>query len=170
MLEHRPDLVVSGINDGANMGDDTIYSGTVAAAMEGYLLGVPAIAFSLVDKGHENIDTAARVAREMVERYKRDPWPQPMLLNVNMPNRSYGELGPTQVTRLGKRHQAAPVIPAKNPRGETVYWIGPAGSVRDAGPGTDFHATSNGSVSISPLHIDLTSVPELEPLRQWCER
>jgi 5'-nucleotidase len=169
-LEHRPDLVVSGINDGANMGDDTIYSGTVAAAMEGFLLGVPAIAISLVDKGHENLDTAARVARELVERFKRDPWPQPVLLNVNVPNRSYGDLGPTQVTRLGKRHQAAPVIPAKNPRGETVYWIGPTGSVRDAGPGTDFHATSNGSVSISPLHIDLTSVPELEPLRQWCER
>ncbi|MET0508137.1 MAG: 5'/3'-nucleotidase SurE [Burkholderiaceae bacterium] len=169
-LEHRPDLVVSGINDGANMGDDTIYSGTVAAAMEGFLLGVPAIAISLVDKGHENLDTAARVARELVERFKRDPWPQPVLLNVNVPNRSYGDLGPTQVTRLGKRHQAAPVIPAKNPRGETVYWIGPTGSVRDAGPGTDFQATSNGSVSISPLHIDLTSVAELEPLRQWCER
>jgi 5'-nucleotidase len=169
-LEHRPDLVVSGINDGANMGDDTIYSGTVAAAMEGFLLGVPAIAISLVDKGHENLDTAARVARELVERFKRDPWPQPVLLNVNVPNRSYSDLGPIQVTRLGKRHQAAPVIPAKNPRGETVYWIGPTGSVRDAGPGTDFHATSNGHVSISPLHIDLTSVDELDPLRQWCER
>jgi 5'-nucleotidase len=169
-LEQRPDLVVSGINDGANMGDDTIYSGTVAAAMEGFLLGVPAIAFSLVDKGHAYLETAARVARELVERFKRDPWPQPVLLNVNIPNRAYGDLGPSQVTRLGKRHEAAPVIEAKNPRGQTVYWIGPAGTVRDAGPGTDFHATAHGCVSISPLHIDLTAVDELDPLRRWSER
>lgn len=169
-LEQRPDLVVSGINDGANMGDDTIYSGTVAAAMEGFLLGVPAIAFSLVDKGHAYLETAARVARELVERFKRDPWPQPVLLNVNISNRAYGDLGPTQVTRLGKRHEAAPVIPAKNPRGQTVYWIGPAGTVRDAGPGTDFHATTHGCVSISPLHIDLTAVDELDPVRRWSER
>lgn len=169
-LDRRPDLVVSGINDGANMGDDTIYSGTVAAAMEGFLLGVPAIAFSLVNKGYEHLDTAARVAREMVERFKRDPLPAPVLLNVNIPARPHADLGPLQVTRLGKRHEAAPVIPAINPRGETVYWIGPAGTVRDAGPGTDFHATAQGSVSVSPLHIDLTSVAELDPVRRWCER
>lgn len=168
--DQRPDLVVSGINDGANMGDDTLYSGTVAAAMEGFLLGVPAIAFSLANKGWEHLDTAARVAREMVERYIRDPWPAPMLLNVNIPARAHADLAPLQVTRLGKRHQAAPVIPALNPRGDTVYWIGPAGTVRDAGPGTDFHATANGSVSVSPLHIDLTSVAELDPVRRWCER
>lgn len=169
-LEHRPDLVISGINDGANMGDDTIYSGTVAAAMEGYLLGVPAIAFSLVNKGYGHLETAARVARELVERFKRDPIRGPMLLNVNIPARPYADLGPLQVTRLGKRHEAAPVIPALNPRGETVYWIGPAGTVRDAGPGTDFHATTSGSVSVSPLQVDLTSVAELEPVRRWCER
>ena len=170
LLEHRPDLVVSGINDGANMGDDTIYSGTVAAAMEGYLLGVPAIAFSLVNKGYGHLDTAARVARDLVERFMRYPLPGPMLLNVNIPARPYEQLGPLQVTRLGKRHEAAPVIPALNPRGETVYWIGPSGTVRDAGPGTDFHATTGGSVSVSPLQIDLTSVAELDPVQRWCAR
>lgn len=169
-LDHRPDLVVSGINDGANMGDDTIYSGTVAAAMEGFLLGVPAMAFSLVNKGYEHLETAARVARSLVERFQRDPFKAPVLLNVNIPARPYDDLGPLQVTRLGKRHKAAPVIPARNPRGDTVYWIGPAGSVRDAGPGTDFHATASGSVSVSPLHIDLTAVTELEPVRHWCGR
>jgi 5'-nucleotidase len=169
-LPERPDLVVSGINDGANMGDDTIYSGTVAAAMEGYLLGVPSIAFSLVDKGNEHMDSAARVARDVVQRYIADPWPAPMLLNVNIPNLPYEQLGPAEVTRLGKRHPAEAVIPARNPRGETVYWIGPAGASRDNGPGTDFHAIANGRVSISPLHIDLTATRELETTRQWLAR
>ncbi|HZH06573.1 MAG TPA: 5'/3'-nucleotidase SurE, partial [Lautropia sp.] len=170
LLDHRPDLVVSGINDGANMGDDTIYSGTVAAAMEGYLLGVPSIAFSLVDKGNAHMESAARIARGIVERYIADPWPAPMLLNVNIPNLPYDQLGPPEVTRLGKRHHAEPVIPARNPRGETVYWIGPAGASRDNGPGTDFHAVASGRVSISPLHIDLTATKDLDVTRQWLIR
>ena len=170
LLPEPPDLVVSGINDGANMGDDTIYSGTVAAAMEGYLLGVPSIAFSLVDKGNAHMDSAARVARGLVERYIANPWPVPMLLNVNIPNRPFDEIGKPEVTRLGKRHHAEAVIPAQNPRGETVYWIGRAGASRDNGPGTDFHAVANGRVSISPLHIDLTATTDLEVTRQWLSR
>ncbi len=167
-LEQLPDLVVSGINDGANMGDDTLYSGTVAAATEGHLLGIPAMAFSLVEKGHRHIDSAARVARDLVERYVRSPWEQPMLLNVNIPSLPYEQLGGFEVTRLGRRHHAEPVITGKNPRGETIYWIGPAGSARDAGPGTDFHATASGRVSVSPLHIDLTAERQLDAVRRWC--
>lgn len=167
LLDGPPDLVVSGINDGANMGDDTIYSGTVAAATEGYLLGVPAIAFSLVDKGYAHLDTAMRVARELVVRQLADPWPEPVLLNVNIPSVPYEELKGYEVTRLGRRHHTEPVIPALNPRGETVYWIGKAGPVADNGEGTDFHATAQGKVSISPLQIDLTSTAQLEKTRQW---
>ena len=167
LLDGPPDLVVSGINDGANMGDDTIYSGTVAAATEGYLLGVPSIAFSLVDKGYAHLDTAMRVARELVVRQLADPWPEPVLLNVNIPSVPYEELKGFEVTRLGRRHHTEPVIPALNPRGETVYWIGKAGPVADNGEGTDFHATAQGKVSISPLQIDLTSTAQLEKTRQW---
>jgi 5'-nucleotidase len=170
LLKTQPDLIVSGINDGANMGDDTIYSGTVAAAMEGYLLGLPSIAFSLVEKGNAHMESAARVARDIVQRYIDNPWPVPMLLNVNIPNRPYDEIGAPVVTRLGKRHHAEPVIPAQNPRGETVYWIGRAGASRDNGPGTDFHAVASGKVSISPLHIDLTATTDLEATRQWLGR
>lgn len=167
ILEHRPDLIVSGINDGANMGDDTIYSGTVAAAMEGHLLGIPAIAFSLISRGHEHLDAAARVARDVVERVVRSPMPPQMLLNVNIPNRPYEQIGPPCVTRLGRRHHAENVIPAKNPRGQTVYWIGTAGAARDEGEGTDFHAVGQGRVSVTPLHADLTATRALEPLREW---
>lgn len=167
LMDAPPDLVVSGINDGANMGDDTIYSGTVAAAMEGYLLGLPAIAFSLTTKGHEHLDSAARVARDVVVRYLSDPWQQPMLLNVNIPPLPYDELGGYEVTRLGRRHHTEPVIPAQNPRGETVYWIGKAGPEADKGPGTDFHAIAAGRVSISPLQVDLTAVAQLEQTRRW---
>lgn len=167
LLDGPPDLVVSGINDGANMGDDTIYSGTVAAATEGYLLGVPSIAFSLVDKGYAHLDTAMHVARELVVRQLADPWPEPVLLNVNIPSVPYEELKGYEVTRLGRRHHTEPVIPALNPRGETVYWIGKAGPVADNGEGTDFHATAQGKVSISPLQIDLTSTAQLEKTRQW---
>ncbi|MDO4904441.1 MAG: 5'/3'-nucleotidase SurE [Lautropia sp.] len=167
MMDSPPDLVVSGINDGANMGDDTIYSGTVAAATEGYLLGLPSIAFSLTTKGHQHLDSAARVARDVVVRYLTDPWPQPMLLNVNIPSLPYDELKGYEVTRLGRRHHTEPVIPAQNPRGETVYWIGKAGPEADKGPGTDFHATAAGRVSISPLQVDLTATALLEQTRRW---
>jgi 5'-nucleotidase len=169
MLEQRPDLVVSGINDGANMGDDTIYSGTVAAAMEGFLLGIPSIAFSLAHKGHEHLDSAARVARDVVRRFVERPYPQrgPVLLNVNIPNLPYDRIGAVMPTRLGKRHHAEDVVKATNPRGETVYWIGPAGSAKDAGPGTDFHAVAAGNVSVTPLHIDLTATDLSDATRQW---
>jgi 5'-nucleotidase len=169
LLDARPDLVVSGINDGANMGDDTIYSGTVAAAMEGFLLGVPAIAFSLVNKGHAHLDSAARVARDVVRRFVERPLRAdgPLLLNVNIPNLPYERLGGIEATRLGARHRAEGVIRARNPRGETVYWIGPAGSARDAGVGTDFHATASGRVSVTPLHIDLTATGLADATRAW---
>ncbi len=167
LLDRLPDLVVSGINNGQNMGDDTIYSGTVAAAMEGYLFGLPSIAFSHVDKGHANLDTAARVAAELVERYLARPLPGPFLLNVNIPNLPYEELGGICCTRLGKRHQAEPVIRDTSPRGETIYWVGSAGEAKLAGPGTDFYAVASGQVSITPLQIDLTHREQLDGISEW---
>ncbi len=157
LLPHKPDLVLSGINNGANMGDDTLYSGTVAAAMEGYLFGVPAIAFSQVSKGWLHLDAAAATARDIVEQVIAGRMPAgPWLLNVNIPNRADALALPRLVTRLGRRHASEPVIQQVNPRGEAIYWIGPAGDARDAGEGTDFSATSEGAVSITPLQVDLT--------------
>jgi 5'-nucleotidase len=170
LLEQPPDLVVSGINDGQNMGDDTIYSGTVAAAMEGYLFGVPSIAFSQVEKGHAHLDAAAQVAAEVVGRFLREPLPGPLLLNVNIPNRSREDLRGMRVTRLGRRHHSEPVIRATSPRGEPVYWIGAAGLAKDAGPGTDFHAVEEGFVSITPLQIDLTHGGQMQAVQQWLQR
>ena len=151
ILDFEPDVVVSGINSGSNMGDDTLYSGTVAAATEGYLLGIPSIAVSLVGKQFVHYDTAARVARELVERLVRAPFGSPVLLNVNVPDVPFESLGGMEVTRLGRRHKAQPVVASKNPRGETVYWVGPAGAAREAGPGTDFNALERGVVSVTPL-------------------
>jgi 5'-nucleotidase len=157
LLDRCPDLVLSGINNGANMGDDTLYSGTVAAAMEGFLFGIPAIAFSQVEKGWSHLDAAARAARSLVEQLVQQPPPAgPWLLNVNIPNRPDADRLPRSVTRLGRRHASEPVIRQFNPRGEPVYWIGPAGDAREAGEGTDFHAVANGRVSITPLQVDLT--------------
>ena len=157
LLAQRPDLVLSGINNGANMGDDTLYSGTVAAAMEGYLFGIPAIAFSQVEKGWGQLEAAAQVARSVVEQVLAAPrGVQPWLLNVNIPNRADAMTLPRVVTRLGRRHASEPVIKQTSPRGETIYWIGPAGDAREAGEGTDFHATASGCVSITPLQVDLT--------------
>lgn len=167
LLDSPPDLVVSGINNGQNMGDDTIYSGTVAAAMEGYLFGLPSIAFSHVDKGHAHLDAAARVAADIVARYVERRLRAPFLLNVNIPNRPHEALGAPRCTRLGKRHQAEPVIRATSPRGETIYWVGSAGEARLAGPGTDFHAAAEGAVSITPLQIDLTHVEQLGSVADW---
>jgi 5'-nucleotidase len=163
LLQERPDLVVSGINNGPNMGDDTLYSGTVAAATEGYLFGIPAIAFSQAEYGWANLDAAARVAREIVER-RFDNLQQPYLLNVNIPAIPYEQLRGTVATRLGRRHSAEPVIRALDPRGREIFWIGPVGVVRESGPGTDFHAVSQGQVSITPLQIDLTHHGELDAL------
>ena len=167
MLDELPDLVVSGINLGANMGDDTIYSGTVAAATEGFLLGIPAVAVSLCSKAGVHFETAARVAREIVETIVRErPW-APLLLNVNVPDVPYAELRGRAVTRLGKRHKAEPVVRTTTPRHETVYWVGAAGAAQDAGEGTDFYAVANRQVSITPLQVDLTHTQQLSMVRGW---
>lgn len=170
MLEHLPDMVVSGVNHGANMGDDTIYSGTVAAATEGFLLGVPSIAVSLASKSATDFSTAARVARDLAERFMRQPFPHPVLLNVNVPDVAYERLQGVRVTRLGKRHKAEPVVRTQNPRGDTVYWVGAAGSAADAGEGTDFDAVARGMVSVTPLQIDLTHTAQIAPVFDWLQR
>lgn len=168
LLEHKPDLVLSGINNGANMGDDTLYSGTVAAAMEGYLFGIPAIAFSQAEKGWGELDAAAATARAVVEQVlATHPLGTPWLLNVNIPNRADAATRPRRVTRLGRRHASEPVIRQQNPRGETIFWIGPAGDAREAGEGTDFHAVAQGDVSITPLQVDLTDHARLG---EWAAR
>ena len=167
MLDTLPDMVVSGINHGANMGDDTIYSGTVAAATEGYLLGVPAIAVSLVGKSGTHFATAAHVAHQLVQRYLANPVKEPMLLNVNVPDIPLAELKGIRVTRLGRRHKAEPVGKATTPRGETVYWVGAAGAAADAGPGTDFNAVERGCVSITPLQVDLTHRAQVPAIENW---
>jgi len=167
LLDQLPDIVVSGVNDGANMGDDTIYSGTVAAATEGFLLGLPSIAVSMVSRSRGNFASAARVAAGLVERIARRPLGAPMLLNVNVPDVPFETLRPMQITRLGKRHKAQPAIPTQNPRGETVYWVGAAGGAQDAGEGTDFHTVEQGVVSVTPLQMDLTYFDQLSVLREW---
>jgi 5'-nucleotidase len=167
LLDFEPDVIVSGINSGSNMGDDTLYSGTVAAATEGYLLGIPSIAVSLVGTKFEHYRTAARVARDIVERLHRAPFGAPVLLNVNVPDLPYESLAGVEVTRLGRRHKAQPVIPGKNPRGETVYWVGPAGAAREAGPGTDFNALERGAVSVTPLQVDLTHGSQIAVVGEW---
>lgn len=167
MLDFVPDMIISGINSSANMGDDTIYSGTVAAATEGFLLGIPAIAVSMAGSTQKNFATAAWVAAELVVRYQRDPIKTPMLLNVNVPDVPRNQLLGFETTRLGKRHKAEGAVKAMSPRGETVYWIGAAGAAADAGPGTDFYATDNGRVSVTPLQIDLTNYQQMKPLADW---
>lgn len=170
LLDQTPDIVVSGINHGANMGEDTLYSGTVAAATEGYLLGIPAIAMSLEGREGRHFETAGRVARELVERIGRDPFSEPMLFNVNVPDLPWASLTGTEVTRLGRRHKAEGVVKSQNPRGQTVWWIGAAGGARDAGPGTDFNAVAAGRVSITPLQIDLTHPRQGAEVREWLAR
>ena len=168
LLGYRPDLVVSGINNGANMGDDTLYSGTVGAAMEGYLFGIPSIAFSLVDKGWAHIEDAALKARDFVQHLQTQNLlgTRPWLLNVNIPNRPYAQIGEARLCRLGRRHAAEPVITQVSPRGETMYWIGNAGPAMDDAEGTDFHAVREGWVAVTPLKVDLT---EHEQLGHWSQ-
>lgn len=172
LLGYRPDLVVSGINNGANMGDDTIYSGTVGAAMEGYLFGIPAIAFSQTQKGWAHLDAAARKARELVQQViaqredgsaNGEPW----LLNVNIPNLPFDDLKPFRICRLGRRHAAEKVIAQPSPHGDLMYWIGGAGPAKDDAEGTDFHATAQGHVSVTPLKVDLT---DHDSLAHWATR
>ncbi len=168
LLGYRPDLVVSGINNGANMGDDTIYSGTVGAAMEGYLFGIPAIAFSQTEKGWKHLDAAAARARELVQQMlaKQMVGAQPWLLNVNIPCLPAGEIKSAKVCRLGRRHAAEAVITQTSPRGETMYWIGAAGPALDESEGTDFHATAQGHVAVTPLKVDLC---DHERLGYWAQ-
>ncbi len=167
MLDVLPDMVVSGINNGANMGDDTIYSGTVAAATEGFLLGVPSLAVSLADVSNGHYATAARVAVDMVKRFNRNKLKNPVLFNINVPDVDYAQIAGTRVTRLGRRHKAEPVIKSSSPRGDTVYWVGAAGAAEDAGDGTDFHAVQSNYVSITPLQIDLTRFDQMELVDNW---
>ncbi len=166
-LDYEPDMVIAGINSGANMGDDVLYSGTVAAATEGRFLGYPAIAISLAGEEHLHYQTAASVVRTWVQQLQRFPLPADTILNINVPDIPYSQLKGYQVTRLGDRHRAKPAIKTLDPRGRTIYWVGPAGLEQDAGPGTDFYAVSRGYVSITPLQIDLTRYNALESLTEW---
>lgn len=168
-LEDEPDLVVSGINHGANLGDDVIYSGTVAAAMEGRFLGLPTIAVSLVGRRLQHFATAGRVATELVERLARHALPSDLILNVNVPDRPYEELTGIVVARLGFRHKSEPVVKSEDPHGRTIFWVGPAGPGQDSGPGTDFHALEQGAVAVTPLKVDLTRHEALPQLSEWLE-
>jgi 5'-nucleotidase len=168
LLDKDPDIVLSGINDGANLGDDVIYSGTVAAAMEGRFLGLPAIAVSLVFKQRaENFESAAEAVARLVERLREDPLPADTILNINVPDLPWSEIRGFEVTRLGYRHRAEPVVKMDDPRGRPMYWIGPAGKGQDAGPGTDFDAISRGFISITPIHVDLTRYQALDQVAGW---
>lgn len=168
LLDEEPDMVVSGINFGANLGDDVIYSGTVAAAVEGRFLGLPAIAASLVfEDTPEHFETAAEAVARVVGRLKQDPLPADTILNINVPDLPWEEISGFEVTRLGHRHRAKASIRMEDPRGRPMYWIGPSGPGRDAGPGTDFHAVERGYVSITPIHVDLTRYQALDQVAHW---
>lgn len=169
LLDSEPAIVVSGINNSANLGDDVLYSGTVAAAMEGRFLGLPAIAVSLAthDRNPQNFATAARAAVRIVARLLQDPLPADTILNVNVPDRPWEEVRGFEVTRLGHRHRSEPCIRQLDPRGRTIYWIGPPGDEQDAGPGTDFHAVRMGYISITPITVDLTRYTALEKVASW---
>ena len=169
LLEQEPDIVVSGINNASNLGDDVIYSGTVSAAMEGRFLGLPAIAVSLVSRDHEGVhyDAAAQAVVLLMKRLLVDPLPADTILNVNVPDRPWDELRGFEVTRLGRRHRAEPCIEQTDPRGRTIWWIGPAGDIDDAGPGTDFDAVRRGFVSVTPIHVDLTRFQALDKVSSW---
>jgi 5'-nucleotidase len=169
LFDYEHDIVVSGVNDGANLGDDTLYSGTVAAAVEGRFLGLPAVAVSLcVEAGSpRNFASAAGVAAQVVARMAKTPLQEPVILNINVPDLPDGALRGIKVTRLGSRHRADRVVRAKDPRGRNVYWVGSAGAGQDAGPGTDFHAVAEGYASVTPLHFDLTRHAALRELERW---
>lgn len=167
LLEEEPDMVVSGVNSGPNLGDDVLYSGTVAAAMEGRFLGLPAIAVSLAAWPQSHFETGARVAVMLVERLRRHPLPADTILNVNVPDLPWDELTGFRATRLGHRHRSEPVIRQTDPRGRPVYWVGMVGGEQDAGPGTDFHAVREGSVSVTPLKVDLTRHDAVQVVDRW---
>lgn len=169
-LEKDPQLVVSGINHGANLGDDVIYSGTVAAATEGRYMGLPAIAVSLTSKSGEHFATAAQVVKDTIDQLENHPLPANQILNINVPNLPYEQLKGTQVTRQGRRHRAETMVKDTDPFGREVYWYGPVGNEQDAGPGTDFHAVANGYCSITPLSVDMTAYQSLEEMKEWLNK
>ncbi len=169
LLEVQPDMVISGINAGANLGDDVLYSGTVAAAMEGRSLGYPAIAVSTVAPEPQHYETAARVVKTLIEHLGRQPLPADTILNVNVPDVPWEALQGFQSTTLGNRHRAERVIRDEDPRGRRIYWIGPAGDERECGPGTDFHAVRHNRVSVTPIHTDLTHYNTVESLGTWLD-
>jgi 5'-nucleotidase len=170
LLEQEPDVLISGINNGANLGDDVLYSGTVAAAMEGRFLGIPSIAVSLVLNGREHYETAAKLVRKLVERNVTDPLPTDSILNVNVPDVPFDDLKGVRATRLGFRHKSEPAVKALDPHNRPIYWIGPAGPGQDPGPGTDFHAVAEGFVSVSPIKVDLTAHASIAKVATWFER
>lgn len=167
LLDSEPDMVVTGINAGANLGDDVLYSGTVAGAMEGRFLGFPAIAVSTTAVAPQHFETAARVVCMLVQLLGRDPLPADTILNVNVPDVAFDELSGFEATRLGHRHRSAPAVRDEDPRGRPIWWVGPAGAEADAGPGTDFHAIARGFVSVTPLHVDLTRYAALDKVAGW---
>ncbi|RZU98472.1 5'/3'-nucleotidase SurE [Spiribacter vilamensis] len=169
LLEALPDMVISGINAGGNLGDDVLYSGTVAAAMEGRTLGLPAIAISLVGDAPEHYETAATLARRLMEQLHRDPLPADTILNVNIPDVPWDAVTGIEATRLGSRHRAEAAIRDKDPKGRTIYWIGPPGARQDAGPGTDFDAIERNAISITPMQVDLTRYTALDSVAGWIE-
>lgn len=170
LLDREPDMVFAGINHGANLGDDVLYSGTVAAATEGRFLGLPAVAISLVGSDPQHFGTAAQVAIALLQKIQHQPLPHDTLLNVNVPDLPLDELKGYRATRLGARHKAEAVIQGKDPRGHLIYWVGPPGSEQDAGPGTDFDAVKNGYVSVTPLQLDLTRYERIEALNDWLQQ
>jgi 5'-nucleotidase len=170
LLDEEPDMVVAGINHGANLGDDVLYSGTVAAAVEGRFLGLPAIAVSLVGQNPRHFATAGSAVRQLLQRLQAEPLPPDTILNVNVPDVPVDALRGFAATRLGYRHRSEPVVQAEDPKGRPVFWVGAAGAGQDAGPGTDFHAVENGLVSVTPLHMDLTRHAALPALTAWLPR
>ncbi len=170
LLPELPDMVISGINHGANMGDDTVYSGTVAAATEGFLLGIPSVAISLVNVRDEHFQTAADFAADLAARFAARPFPEHVLLNVNVPDLPAQAITGVEVTRLGRRHKAQDTVKTVNPRNQIMYWVGAAGAAQDAGPGTDFHAVAQGRISITPLQLDLTRYGQMHLVDDWLKQ
>ncbi|SHE23106.1 5'/3'-nucleotidase SurE [methanotrophic endosymbiont of Bathymodiolus puteoserpentis (Logatchev)] len=167
LLKEEPDMVFAGINHGANLGDDVLYSGTVAAATEGRFLGLPAVAMSMVSSNPQHFASAVNVAQIILQRLLDQPLAKDILLNVNVPDLPWSEIKGFQSTRLGQRHKAEPVIQSQDPRGRAIYWVGPPGAEQDAGPGTDFYAVSQGYVSVTPLQLDLTRYDALDMIKDW---
>ncbi len=170
LLQNEPDMVVAGINSGPNLGDDVIYSGTVAAAMEGRYLGSPAVAVSINSFQPQYYETAAVVVRNLVAKIIDKPLPKDIILNINVPDVPIEQIRGIQTTRLGNRHKAEPAIVDQDPRGKPIFWVGAAGPEQDAGPGTDFHAISENYVSVTPLHVDLTQYSAMDSVNTWLQQ